>query len=108
MLCTVMDILGFYLIFIRTWRLATSTGKSPIGTELFKYKEEEQKYFPLKDLVSPHKVLVWMFKTVLSFKKAGEFSTAVILHKKFNWGLLWLLVGITIQFLSQCLERCGW
>ena len=100
----ILQILGFYLIFIGTWRLATATMKAPIGADLFSQKDEEQAYKPWKDLFSPHKVILWMHETLASFNKPGNFTSAVILHKKFNWGLMWLLAGIVIQFVSIFLK----
>jgi len=94
----IIHILGFYLIFIGTWRLATATRKAPIGADVYSQKYEEQAYKPWKDLCSPHKVILWMCKTLASFNKPGDYTDAVILHKKFNWGLLWLLLGIAVQF----------
>jgi len=96
-----IHILGFYLIFIGTWRLATATIKHPIGADLFRQEDEEQAYKPWKDLFSPHKVIIWMYRTLASFNKPGNFTDAVILHKKFNWGLMWLLAGIIIQFINS-------
>lgn len=95
----ILQILGFYLIFIGTWRLATATTKAPIGADLFSQKDEEQAYKPWKDLYSFFKVIIWIYKTLASFNKP-DFTSAVILHKKFNWGLMWLLVGIMVQFVS--------
>ena len=91
----ILRILGFYLIVIGTWRLATATRETPIGEGLF-----PKKYKPWKDLFSPHKVIIWMCKTLVSFNKP-DFTSAVIFHKKFNWGLMWLLVGIIVQFVSS-------
>jgi len=98
MIITIVHILSFYFVFIGTWRLATSTTRSPIGYNVFDQEDEEQAYNPLKDLISPHKVLIWIYQTVLSFNKPGHYASAVILQKKFNWGLLWLLIGIFAQF----------
>lgn len=98
----IIQILGFYLIFIGTWRLATATRKAPIGADVYSQKDEEQAYKPWKDLCSPHKVILWMCKTLASFNKPGDYTDAVILHKKFNWGLMWLLAGIIVQFISSC------
>jgi len=107
MLFTAIYILGFYLVLIGTWRLATATTKWPMGSDLLQQRDEEQAYNPLTDLVSPHKVLAWMFMTILSFNKPGNYTDAVILHKKFNWGLLWVLLGLIIQFVSHFGERWG-
>ncbi|MCK4786325.1 MAG: hypothetical protein KAV87_21385 [Desulfobacteraceae bacterium] len=98
MLFTGIHILGFYMVLIGTWRLATATTKLPMGEAMFQQREEEKAYNPLTDLVSPHKVLVWIFMTILSFNKPGNYTSAAILHKKFNWGLLWVLFGLIIQF----------
>ena len=99
MIFTIIHILSCYLVFIGTWRLATATTRSPIGIKVFDQEDEEQSYNPLKDLISPHKVLLWIYQTVLSFNKPGHYKSAVILQKKFSWGLLWLLLGIFSQFL---------
>jgi len=107
MLFIAIHIIGFYLVFIGTWRLATATTKLPMGEAMFQQRDEEQAYNPLMDLVSPHKVLVWIFKTILSFNKPGYYTSAVILHKKFNWGLLWILLGLIIQLVSHFGGRCG-
>ena len=104
MLFTLIHILGFYLIFIGTWRLATATTSAPVGTEAFNLRDEEQVYNPLTDLFSPLKLLIWICQTVKSFRKPGHYTNAVICHKKFNWGLLWLLFGITVQFVC-CLMK---
>ena len=98
MIFTIIHILSFYLVFIGTWRLATATTRAPIGSNVFAQQDDEQAYNPLRDLISPHKVLIWFYHTVVSFKKPGHYTSAVILHKKFNWGLLWLLLGIVAQF----------
>ena len=58
MIFTIIHILSFYLVFIGTWRLATATTRSPIGIKVFDQEDEEQSYNPLKDLISPHKVLM--------------------------------------------------
>ena len=98
MIFTIIHILSFYLVFNGTWRLATATTRAPIGINVFDQIDKEQAYNPLKDLISPHKVLIWIYQTVLSFNKPGHYTSAVILQKKFNWGLLWLLLGIFAQF----------
>jgi len=94
----IIDVLGFYLVLIGTWRLATATRRPPMGSQLWEYGKEEQTYFPLKDLISPHKVISWMFKTILSFNKPGRLTGAVIVQKQFNWGLFWILLGLIIEF----------
>ena len=94
----VIHILGFYLVFIGTWRLATATTSHPIGAEVSNLKDAEEAYNPLTDLISPHKVIMWICRTLKSFKKPGCYTKAVICHKKFNWGLIWLLLGIVVQF----------
>lgn len=99
MIFTIINILSFYLLFIGTWRLATATTRAPIGSNVFAQKDNEQEYNPLKDLISPHKVIIWFYHTVVSFNKPGHYTSAVILQKKFNWGLLWLLLGIFAQFI---------
>lgn len=97
------QITSFYLVFIGTWRLASATKRAPMG-DLGQYQEEEEKYKPLWDLFFPHKIVIWMFRTLASFNKPGSFAKAVIMHKKFNWGLLWLMLGIIIQFLSGIIK----
>lgn len=98
-----LQIFGFYLVFIGTWRLANSTVHSPIGADLFNYRREEENYNPLFDLFSIHKVIIWAINTMKTFNKKGAFTGAAILHKQFSWGLLWLLFGISLQFVSQFL-----
>lgn len=99
-----IHILGFYLIFVGTWRLATATTAAQIGAGLFDEKDKEQAYKPWKDICSPHTVIIWICKTLASFNKPGNYTSAVILQKKFNWGLIWLLTGIIIQFVSIFLK----
>ena len=98
-----LQIFGFYLVFIGTWRLANSTVHSPIGADLFNYRKKEENYIPFLDLLSIHKVIIWAISTVKTFNKKGAFTGAAILHKQFSWGLLWLLLGIGLQFISQFL-----
>jgi len=100
MLRIVIHIIGFYLVLIGTWRLANAAAKAPIGGEMYLYKEQEENYNPLGDLFCPLEVFVWMFRTIASFSKPGRFTNAVILHKKFSWGLMWLLFGIFMQFIA--------
>jgi hypothetical protein len=100
MLKIALHIAGFYFIFIGTWRLANATTRSPVGILLGQYEEEARTYNPSIDLVSIHRVLLWIFKELTTFKKPGGFSTATIHHKQFTWGLLWLLVGLILQFLG--------
>ena len=100
MLRIIIHIIGFYLVLIGTWRLANATVKVPIGNEMFLYKEQEEDYNPLRDLVCPHDVFAWMLRTIVSFNKPGRFTGSAILHKKFSWGLMWLLFGILIQFIA--------
>ena len=104
MLFTLEHFIGFYLIFIGTWRLATATTSAPAGTKVFNLSDEEQVYNPLTDLFSPHKVLIWIYQTAKSFRRPGQYTNAVICHKKFNWGLLWLLLGIAIQFVCGLMK----
>ena len=104
MLFTLIYILGFYLILIGTWRLATATTSAPVGTKLFDLSDEERVYKPLTDLFSPHKVLIWIYQTLRSFRRPGHYTNAVICHKKFNWGLLWLLLGIVVQFVCGLMK----
>lgn len=104
MLFTLIHIFGFYLIFIGTWRLATSTTAAPVGDKVFRLKDEEQVYNPLTDLFSPHKVVIWIWQKLKSFKKPGHYTNAVICHKRFNWGLIWLLLGIAIQFVCGLMK----
>jgi len=96
-----LQILGFYLVFVGTWRLANSTTHSPVGTELLINREKEEKYNPLLDLLAIHKIIKWFFLTIVSFNKPGRFTGVAILHKRFNWGLLWLLFGIVLQFIAS-------
>lgn len=100
----ILQILGFYLVFVGTWRLANSTTHSPIGAEPSINREKEEKYNPLWDLVAIKEILVWIFMTLRGFNKPGRFTGAAILHKRFNWGLLWLLLGIALQFIVNFLN----
>jgi hypothetical protein len=96
----ILKFIGFYLVIIGTWRLANATKRAPIGADLWKRQEEARNYSPLQDLISPMEVLLWFFKTVKSFNKPGSFTTAVLMQKEFNWGLIWLLLGLLMQFLT--------
>ena len=100
----IIDFLGFYLIFIGTWRLATATKSAPTGTEVFDLRDEEIAYNPLMDLISPRKVIVWIYRTLKSFSRPGHYTNAVICHKQFNWGLIWLLLGILVQFVCGLMK----
>lgn len=95
----ILDFIGFYLVVIGTWRLANATKKKPVGNFIQAITNEES-YKPYKDLYSPHKVIVWLIKTVREFRTDGQMTDAVILQKKFNWGLLWLLLGVVIQYIA--------
>lgn len=98
-----LQIMGVYFVIVGTWRLATSTIRKPIGIDIkeIEHRVKEMKYNPLCDLVCPHKIAIWMWSTICTFNKRGEFTDAGIMHKRFNWGLLWLLFGIILQFISQ-------
>ena len=100
-----IKIIGFYLVLIGTWRLATATVQAPIGQSLFDYRKEEENYHPLRDFVSIKEIFIWIKETAMSFNKPGRYTSAVILHKKFNWGLLWLLIGMSIQFIDQLFPK---
>ncbi len=100
----ILEILGFYLVIIGTWRLANSTVRSPVGADLWTFKESEDNYNPILDLLSIHKVFIWILSTIKSFNKKGQLTGAAILHKQFNWGLLWLLLGIMLQFSAQFIK----
>ena len=100
MVGSVLHVAGFYLTLIGTWRLANATTHAPIGPEMYTYSEGEKGYNPLLDLISPHEVLFWIIRTIMSFNKPGWFGNAIILQKRFNWALLWLLLGICFQFLA--------
>ena len=90
-------IIGLYLSIIGTWRLANSTKPSPIGAEPSIYQREEEKYYPIKDLFMLGKIIKWLF----NFRSRVGISTAVILKKKFSWGLRWLILGILLTGISQ-------
>lgn len=94
----ILIVLGFYFVFIGTWRLANSTTDS-VGKVYFN-KATEDNYNPIYDLFKLHEIIKWLFKTIRSFGKPGFVTGAVILNKRFNWGLLWLLLGIIFQFIA--------
>lgn len=96
----ILNLIGIYLVVIGTWRLATATQKKPVGN-FGKKINEDNSYNPLRDLVAPHEVICWAYRTIISFGKEGQMTDSVILHKQFNWGLLWLLFGLLIQYLSD-------
>ena len=95
----ILSLIGFYLAVIGTWRLANATQQKPIGNFMQK-ADKDNSYNPLKDLVSPHKVIIWFFQTMRSIHATGTLTDCVILHKQFNWGLWWLLLGIAIQYIA--------
>lgn len=95
----IIGFIGFYLSVIGTWRLASATTKKPIGN-FTQTAEKDNLYQPIHDLYAIHKVFAWVLETFKSYKSNGELTDAVILHKQFNWGLLWLLVGICLQYIS--------
>jgi len=100
MLTIFLKIAGFYLVVVGTWRLANATKRVPVGADLWRRQEEAKDYNPLKDLISMKELLFWFCKTVRTFNKPGDFATAVLMQKEFNWGLIWLLLGLLMQFLS--------
>ena len=95
----ILNLIGIYLTIIGTWRLANATKGAPVG-QFIQQAEEDNSYNPLKDLVTPHKVIVWAYQTIRSFGNKGKMTDSVILHKQFNWGLLWLLFGMVIQYVA--------
>ena len=97
------DIIGFYLVFIGTYRLANSTRQKP-GGDFSAVADEDDKYDPFADLKNPSEAFRWMKNTFTNRKEPGKFYDAVVLHKKFNWGLLFLLFGIFIQFIGNLLS----
>jgi hypothetical protein len=100
MLKMILQIVGFYFVLIGTWRLANATTHNPSLPEAFEYKKTEENYNPLRDLISLSHILAWIYRTIISFKHSGWFGGAIILHKQFNWGLLWLLLGVILQFIA--------
>jgi len=94
--------IGFYLSVIGTWRLATATRAKPVG-DFLGPTEMEKNYRPLKDLYAIGHVIKWIFDLIKSYNSEGGFTDGVILHKQFNWGLLWLITGICIQYLAGLL-----
>jgi hypothetical protein len=104
MLLTTTHILGFYVVVIGTWRLANATAPAPMGSQLHEYARKMKTYNPVWDLLSPHLVACWMVRTVLKLKQPGKFTDSVILHKQFNWGLMWLLLGLSIQFVCALVK----
>ena len=99
MIHQVLNLIGVYLAVIGAWRLATATQRKPVGNFNDKI-EEENAYKPLTDLIAPHKVVVWAYRTLRSFSQNGQMTDSVILHKQFNWGMLWLLLGMLVQYIS--------
>ena len=99
----IFNLFGLYVTIIGTWRLANATIKQPIGNFL-EVSEEDKVYNPLQDLLSPHKVVIWFFNTVTTIKHEGGIYNCVICHKKFNWGLFWLLIGIVLQYISTLFD----
>lgn len=94
-------IASFYLIVVGTWRLANATIKRPMGGDWREYERREEQYNPLSDLTAAKDICSWLSRTIKSFRSPGSFTDVVILHKHFNWGLMWLLLGLTLQFFSQ-------
>jgi len=92
---TILHVAGFYFVILGTWRLANATTASPSIAEIL-----QEKYSPLRDLISPHQIFGWLIKTIRSFKQPGWLGNAVILQKQFNYGLLWLFIGLFLQFLT--------
>ena len=82
--------------------MANATRRKP-GGDFLQVIDEDRFYKPYKDLYSPHKVIVWFIDTVKKFRSDGEMTNTVILHKQFNWGLLWLLLGVMVQYITGLL-----
>lgn len=100
-----LGIASFYLILVGTWRVANATADAPIGPNLSKYEQKEKEYNPLSDLIAVREIGSWFLRTIRRSKRSGSFASAVVLHRHFNWGLIWLLSGLTLQFF---LQLWGW
>ena len=98
----ILSFIGFYFIVIGTWRLANATQPAPVGGP-WQQTEEDRTYKPFRDIFSPHLVVLWIGRTIKTFKENGSLNSAVILQRQFSWGLLWLLLGIVIQYVSSIL-----
>ena len=97
----ILYIAGFYFVLIGTWLLATATTVASTGVaDAIKKARNEHFYNPLRDIISILPILSWLFKTIVEFIKPGKVDKAIILHKQFNRGLLWLLLGLFLQFIT--------
>ena len=94
---TIIKIVSFYLFLIGVWRLGNSTISVSHRTATSRLNRDAKKYNPLCDLIAVKSVFVWTWDSLINFNHDGFDKSAAISHKKFAWGMFWILLAIMLQ-----------
>ena len=93
----VIKLMSFYLMFVGVWRLGNSTISVSPQTKSSQLTKDTRKYNPLYDLFAVKSMILWSLHTLRNFNSDEFNEKGVISHKKFAWGLFWILLAIVLQ-----------
>jgi len=86
-----------------TWRLAQSTKERGTFANVSKNQKDEEKYTPIRDL-NPLRIFT-IIEWFLNCKNEPKgVADLVIAKKQFNWGLRFIIIAISFQFVLSIIS----
>ena len=93
----IIRLMSFYLLIVGVWRLGNSTISASPRSKSSQLTKDARKYNPLHDLFAVKSMVLWSVHALSNFNSDEFNEKGVISHKKFAWGLFWILLAIALQ-----------